>query len=1057
MKPPVVFVAYDRTDAHWVSLLCTQLRAALPEAEVVLDTDLVDPGGTWANQLDAALTRATHMILVVTPESMASAAVCEELLRVESLRAEKKGPRELYPVLLRAAPLPLILKPRMWFDPNCTVEHERRAKWQGLLCSIAESASRDVLPPPPLEPTGRSSLDRKAIIELVSALIQNERDFVALAYKVLGDMDSMSRILSTHQGTEQRVNALLVLATGADDHHVAANQFLRAAQNCFSDRLQPNKRHAVELQRLLQDTSRSLPSGEGLIERYLAFVRASHEELVPFFRSKAPSPQLDTVYVEIQVEHSEARPSDMVGYDSPMPLMELVRRRPHQHSTRAGRWILVGDAGAGKTTLLRRMAWELSDSESDEGRVPVFASLTSLLERQESPLERAELALSSSSPADGLAARLKALGEQGKLVFLLDGLDEVPQRLRDRAHDLLIGLCREERWRRCPCIVTSRPIGLEPPNSDFLEAHVVPLENDQKHEILARWLPLPDGEPDYDRARALLPELQASRVVWELMSVPLYATLVAILAARGEKPVNSRAGLYRQILSILLRGDHRSSNRVADVFPCQKATRQLLSELALQFTYDNLVGEDLDDLESRLLRMEFQEARQAIESQSPWRGRLRAYLQDLWQSTAVLGAHDGVDENWRFWHKSFQEMLTAERLLEISADEIALEGILRQGKQNPAAWAEPIALMAGLHPSPDSFLLKLDKTSHSLALHAVATAEELQPETILELVNWGDSSTQRAKVIRAIPNLVPDHERAIRLLGQMAPLTQSIADLVAIDGTLLTIADPDVQELASEIRGNLYGDLPPPHPGHFLTFEAQGRQHPTWIRIEPGEYLMGAPPSDGYPHEPPQRLARIEEPFWIMATPVTNATYRLFDPQHCPAPIAEVDPSQLEDYPASNITALEASGFCRWLGGRLPSEVQWEYACRAGTDTRWWFGERAHMRACAWYAGNARLAPQPVARLRPNPWGLHDTLGNVWEWCLSEEGESPGEFQRRGGSHRDASEALRVSFRPSGSSSSLTGTAFAQQDTRDRSWPSGFRVVLNEVAARRLGLDTRSS
>ncbi|MBM4164752.1 MAG: hypothetical protein FJ222_09995 [Lentisphaerae bacterium] len=156
--------------------------------------------------------------------------------------------------------------------------------------------------------------------------------------------------------------------------------------------------------------------------------------------------------------------------------------------------------------------------------------------------------------------------------------------------------------------------------------------------------------------------------------------------------------------------------------------------------------------------------------------------------------------------------------------------------------------------------------------------------------------------------------------------------------------------------------------------------------IRPGEFLMGSATNSWGHHrsEAPQHRVRITQPFYLGIYEVTEAHY---------AAVTGTNPSQAgTNRPVGKVSWNDAMTFCRTLSEktgrnvRLPTEAEWEYACRAGTTTPWSFGgleQVANMGDYAWYAPQAKAStPHDVGGKQPNAWGLYDMHGNVSEWCL---------------------------------------------------------------------------
>ena len=101
-------------------------------------------------------------------------------------------------------------------------------------------------------------------------------------------------------------------------------------------------------------------------------------------------------------------------------------------------------------------------------------------------------------------------------------------------------------------------------------------------------------------------------------------------------------------------------------------------------------------------------------------------------------------------------------------------------------------------------------------------------------------------------------------------------------------------------------------------------------------------------------------------------------------------PQGQADRPVVYVSWFAAQAYCEWAGGRLPTEAQWEKACRAGSDSRYCFGDdKEQLGEYAWYGRNSGRKAHPVGQKKPNAWGIHDMHGNVWEWTSSMHKDYP--------------------------------------------------------------------
>jgi hypothetical protein len=209
------------------------------------------------------------------------------------------------------------------------------------------------------------------------------------------------------------------------------------------------------------------------------------------------------------------------------------------------------------------------------------------------------------------------------------------------------------------------------------------------------------------------------------------------------------------------------------------------------------------------------------------------------------------------------------------------------------------------------------------------------------------------------------------------------------------------------------------------TSEFQSSAGGVMIRVPAGSFIMGSPPDEvGRQYWEGEREVTLPDEFYLGATPVTQRQFDLVMPgfarQMAHHPTIGGDPT-VGDVPVDSVWSKGPIEFCAKLTQidrdagilsqdweyRLPTETEWEYACRAGTSSATY----GPLDSIAWHLGNSEDKPHPVGQKSPNPWGFYDMLGNVWELCQDWMWAKAQLRTARGGSYFNTAKRCRAAAR----------------------------------------------
>lgn len=697
--------------------------------------------------------------------------------------------------------------------------------------------------------------------------------------------------------------------------------------------------------------------------------------------------------------------------------------------------VILGHPGSGKTTQLKRILLWLAkrkpeDLELPANMLPMFLRLrlatgeeSSLLELARVTAARAEDEHSPLSASD--AALLERMHERGNLLWLCDGLDEVAdESIRARVAKLIATATAERKSDRfvvsCRFAGYSDDVAAElDPIAQALE--LAPLDDVQVAALVNNWylaVELAVGgskkrsetasrKVAHTQATELLARLndreyRSSTRLSELTQNPLLLTAICLVHRdRGEHGglPKRRAELYEQCVNVLLELWHKTHN--VDVSIAATDARKVLEPLALWLHSENgrrqATAQQLESVIARHLK------------KARWKGGAAHFLEVIRDESGLLTGHS--TSAFGFVHLAFQEQLTAH---ELRAQLVGVsDGLVElAARLHESWWQEVILLLLALGRGPvyarfltaaldnphaaehTDFLTQCrDEAEESTdepiekALAALAKSKKPSRSQLLAIdlaVRWGV----------AVPTELRHHAsaevRAALGLGAATPIAVELDPLhiavsappgtVELHGsaTIGVVASANIVDSARRRVRSLRGEIElVAIPGGTFWMGSTDeeiaqlkREQPRWSRE--------------FEKEGPRHEVTVSS-FFLAPVPVTNAQYASFLAENpdVPNPAYWSDRRyNHHDQPVTGVSWIDVLRFCEWAGVTLPTEAQWEFACRSGTTSRFWSGDdESCLELVGWFEKNSGGRLQAVARKPANPFGLYDMHGNVWELC----------------------------------------------------------------------------
>jgi len=606
--------------------------------------------------------------------------------------------------------------------------------------------------------------------------------------------------------------------------------------------------------------------------------------------------------------------------------------------------VVLGEPGMGKTTMLHYLA--LRESKKSHPLFPIFVKLSDFCKTRE-PLESFLLAaVENYIPGATMRDAAQNAIQAQQALILLDGLDEVSREkfnsTTERIRAFIAG------HKDCRVIITSRKAGFQSHEAPYRIFEIDKLPPAEIAGFVNKW---------FATATDLAGRIAANRRIHELAQNPFLLSIICFIFEKDHSLPQRRLELYEKCaVTLLTLYDEKQVDKVNGF--TRRLKERVLEDLAYHFF--------CKETEAFAYALLIEQVAQTLAAMKR-NDNEEEVLREIRENSGLLQKSEG---NHLFVHRTFYEYYVS---CKMRSD--APAAVLHRAAQ--ARWEEPIRLYAAQIQSTTEgtqFIQQLWEKDRALALRCYPDMDRVvEPELIKKLLHQAKVE-ERVELVKGLPEKISEPDKIVETLRELFRL-ETNGEVIYWGAQIL--------EQKKETPGAL--DIVRQKLDDGAQQRYQEYLAKDMIPIAAGQFKMGSSKNEvNRSEDETQHQVEVGD-FLISRYQITNRLYELFDPNHRSR---RNHYSDQDNQPVVYVNWYEALMFCRWLGCRLPTEAEWEYAARGGQKSKGYqYSGSKNIDEVAWYYQNSGKGTKPVGEKQSNELGLYDMSGNVWEWCQDWYGE----------------------------------------------------------------------